>query len=120
MSDKWCQEWRAVRVRGPVERLPPADADAYFASRAKRSRIGALASAQSQPLDSRETLERRVAELEAEYADREPPRPATWGGYRVAPVAIEFWLDGPNRLHDRRLFTRPAPDGAWRSQRLWP
>ena len=119
-----CLHWkslrRAVRVRGPVERLPPADADAYFASRAKRSRIGALASAQSQPLADRETLERRVAELEAEYADRDPPRPATWGGYRVAPVAIEFWLDGPNRLHDRRLFTRAAPGGAWESVRLWP
>ncbi len=119
-----CLHWkslrRAVRVRGPVERLPPADADAYFASRAKRSRIGALASAQSRPLDSRGTLERRVAELEAEYADRDPPRPATWGGYRVVPSAIEFWLDGPNRLHDRRLFTRAGQDAAWKSTRLWP
>lgn len=119
-----CLHWkslrRAVRVRGPVERLPPADADAYFASRAKRSRIGALASAQSQPLDSRATLERRVADLEAEYADRDPPRPATWGGYRVVPIAIEFWLDGPNRLHDRRLFTRAAPDAGWVGARLWP
>ena len=119
-----CLHWkslrRQVRVRGPVERLPDADADAYFATRAKRSRIGALASVQSRPLDSRATLERRVAELEAEYADRDPPRPATWGGYRVAPVAIEFWLDGPNRLHDRRLFTRPAAGAAWESMRLWP
>ena len=119
-----CLHWkslrRAVRVRGPVERLPDADADAYFASRARRSRLGALASEQSRPLDSRETLERRVAELEAEYAGREPPRPPTWGGYRVAPTAIEFWLDGPNRLHDRRRFTRPAPDGPWERTRLWP
>jgi pyridoxamine 5'-phosphate oxidase len=119
-----CLHWkslrRQVRVRGPVERLPPADADAYFASRAKRSRLGALASAQSQPLDARATLERRVAELEAEYADREPPRPATWGGYRVVPLAIEFWLDGPNRLHDRRRFTRPDAGAAWESGRLWP
>ena len=119
-----CLHWkslrRSVRVRGPVQRLPPADADAYFASRAKRSRIGALASEQSRPLDSRGTLERRVAELEAEYADRDPPRPATWGGYRVVPSTIEFWLDGPNRLHDRRLFTRAGPDGDWESTRLWP
>ncbi len=117
-----CLHWkslrRAVRVRGAVERLPPSDADAYFASRAKRSRLGALASVQSQPLDSRATLEGRVAELEREYADRDPPRPPHWGGYRVVPASVEFWLDGPNRLHDRRLFTRAA--GAWSSQRLYP
>lgn len=119
-----CLHWkslrRAVRVRGPVERLPPADADAYFSSRARRSRLGALASAQSQPLDSRATLERRVAELEREYADVDPPRPQTWGGYRVVPSAIEFWLDGPNRLHDRRRFTRAEPGAPWESVRLWP
>ena len=119
-----CLHWkslrRQVRVRGPVERLPDADADAYFATRAKRSRLGALASAQSRPLESRSVLERRVAELEAEYADRDPPRPAHWGGYRVVPSAIEFWLDGPNRLHDRRLFTRAASGAAWASERLQP
>ncbi len=119
-----CLHWkslrRQVRVRGPVERLPPADADAYFATRARRSRIGALASAQSQPLADRATLERRVAALDAEYEGRDPPRPATWGGYRVVPLAVEFWLDGPNRLHDRRLFTRAAPGVAWESLRLWP
>ena len=109
-----------MRVRGPVERLPAADADAYFASRAKRSRLGAMASEQSQPLDARETLERRVADLERRYADRDPPRPPSWGGYRVVPSQIEFWLDGPNRLHDRRRFTRPQPDAAWRSVRLYP
>ena len=119
-----CLHWkslrRQVRIRGPVDRLPDADADAYFASRAKRSRLGALASLQSRPLDSRATLERRVAELEAEYADRDPPRPPSWGGYRVAPLAIEFWRDGPNRLHDRRLFVRQGPGAAWTSSRLWP
>ena len=119
-----CLHWkslrRAVRMRGPVERLPDPDADAYFASRARRSRLGALASDQSQPLDSRATLERRVAELERQYADREPPRPPTWGGYRVVPVAIEFWLDGPNRLHDRRRFSREGPADDWRSVRLFP
>ena len=119
-----CLHWkslrRSVRVRGPVVRLPASDADAYFATRAKRSRIGALASAQSQPLDSRDTLERRVAELEREYADRDPPRPASWGGYRVVPQAVEFWLDGPNRLHDRRRFTRADAAAAWESTRLWP
>ena len=118
-----CLHWkslrRSVRLRGPVERLPPAAADAYFATRAKRSRLGALASEQSQPLDSRGTLERRVAALEAQYADRDPPRPATWSGYRVAPVAIEFWLDGPNRLHDRRRFTPDGVDG-WSAVRLQP
>ena len=116
----WKSLRRQVRVRGAVVRLPSVAADAYFATRALRSRIGAIASDQSRPLDSREALERRADSLEREYAGREPPRPPHWGGYRVVPLAIEFWRDGAFRLHDRRRFTRAAPGESWESARLYP
>ena len=116
----WKSLRRQVRVRGPVSLAPEAMSDAYFASRGRDSRIGAGASLQSQPLDSRETLERRAADLAERYAGEDPPRPPHWGGYVVTPLAIEFWRDGANRLHDRRLFTRATADTRWGSVRLFP
>lgn len=116
----WKSLRRQVRVRGPVSLAPDAMSDAYFASRGRDSRIGAGASEQSRPLDSRETLERRAADLAADYDGQEPPRPSHWGGYVVTPLAIEFWRDGAHRLHDRRLFTRAAADAPWESTRLYP
>jgi pyridoxamine 5'-phosphate oxidase len=116
----WKSLRRQVRVRGPVSPATDAMSDAYFATRSRQSRLGAAASDQSRPLDSRETLERRAAELEARYAGQEPPRPEHWGGYVVTPLAIEFWRDGAHRLHDRRLFTRADAAAPWESVRLYP
>lgn len=117
-----CLHWktlrRQVRVRGPVERVSDAEADEYYASRPRGSRIGAWASRQSQPLDSRATLERRVDELHAEFPDDDIPRPSFWTGTRIVPSEIEFWQDGEFRLHDRFRFTR-AGDG-WSVARLYP
>lgn len=117
-----CLHWktlrRQVRVRGPVERVSDAEADEYYASRPRGSRIGAWASRQSQPLDSRATLERRVDELHAEFPGDDIPRPSFWTGTRIVPSEIEFWQDGEFRLHDRFRFTR-AGDG-WSVARLYP
>ena len=117
-----CFHWkslrRQVRVRGTIERVSDAEADAYYASRPRLSRIGAWASRQSRPLDERATLERRVKDLEAEYDGRDIPRPPHWSGTRVMPDTVEFWQDGAFRLHDRCVFTR-ADDG-WRTTRLYP
>ena len=116
----WKSLRRQVRVRGPVSLAADAMSDAYFDSRGRASRIGAGASDQSRPLDSRETLERKAADLAARYEGGDPPRPPHWGGYVVTPLAIEFWRDGADRLHDRRLFTRTSADAAWESVRLYP
>ena len=116
----WKSIRRQVRVRGPVERVSDAEADAYFASRSRPSQIGAWASDQSQPLDSRATFEARVAETERRFAGKEVSRPPHWGGYRVVPMQIEFWMDQPYRLHDRVKFTRDGAGGAWRKTRLYP
>ena len=119
-----CRVWGAapseVRVEGPVARVPEDEADAYFASRPRDSRIGAWASQQSRPLEGRFALEAAVAKYAARYAIGEVPRPPYWSGFRLAPVSIEFWHDRPFRLHDRVLFERPAADGAWRKTRLYP
>lgn len=115
----WGELERQVRIEGPVTPVPAAESDAYFASRPWGSRLGALASPQSQIIDSRRQLEQRLAELEAEYAQRDPPRPAHWGGYRLAPLSIEFWKGRPNRLHDRLRYQR-QDDGSWRIDRLAP
>lgn len=114
----WKSLRRQVRVRGTVEPVSAAEADAYFASRARESRIGAWASDQSRPLDSRETLERAVARETARFADGEVPRPERWTGWRVIPDSVEFWRDRPFRLHDRLRFERAG--AAWTKTRLWP
>ena len=102
----WKSLRRQVRIEGPVEPVAAAEADSYFASRSRESRLGAWASDQSQPLDSRETFEGRYRQLVEDYRDRDVPRPPHWWGYRVAPDRIEFWLDRAHRLHERRLFLR--------------
>ena len=114
----WKSLRRQVRIEGPVEPVTDAEADAYFASRARVSQIGAMASDQSRPLDSRATLEARVAEIEARYAGQPIPRPPHWAGFRVVPTAIEFWKDGAFRLHDRIRFTQAGLD--WQAERLYP
>jgi pyridoxamine 5'-phosphate oxidase len=116
----WKSLRRQVRVRGPVEMVTAAEADAYFASRPRDSRIGAWASKQSRPLESRFALEKAVAREAARFGLGEVPRPPHWNGYRVLPVQIEFWQDRPFRLHDRVNFRRETPDGAWLKDRLYP
>ena len=122
MKAAMCFHWkslrRQVRVRGPVEKVTTAEADAYFATRARGSRIGAWASAQSRPLESRFALEKAVAEYTARYAIGESPRPAHWSGFRIKPVSIEFWHDRPFRLHDRVMFE--AEGDGWKKTRLYP
>ena len=116
----WKSLNRQIRVRGAVEAVSDAESDAYFDSRHPRSRLGAIASQQSRPLDSRATLEAAVAELETRYGAGPIPRPAYWHGFRVLPYAIEFWADRANRLHDRILFQRDGGSDAWTKQRLYP
>lgn len=122
MKAAMCFHWkslrRQVRVRGPVEIVSDAEADAYYATRPRGSRIGAWASAQSRPLEGRFALEKAVAEYTAKHAIGEIPRPAHWSGFRIRPVEIEFWHDRPFRLHDRLQFKREG-DG-WGKQRLYP
>ncbi|MCA8929318.1 MAG: pyridoxamine 5'-phosphate oxidase [Alphaproteobacteria bacterium] len=117
-----CFHWktlrRQVRVVGTVEKLPPDASDAYFATRERGSQIGAHASQQSQPLASREALVQAVSDVEAHYDGKAVPRPAHWGGYRLVPAEIEFWMDQPFRLHDRFRFTRAG--AGWQVQRLFP
>jgi pyridoxamine 5'-phosphate oxidase len=114
----WKSLRRQVRVRGPVSEVTPAEADAYFASRPRDSRIGAWASDQSRPLEGRFALEKRVAEYALKFGLGDIPRPPHWSGFRIAPTEIEFWKDGAFRLHDRIRFTRAA-DG-WETVRLYP
>jgi pyridoxamine 5'-phosphate oxidase len=114
----WKSLGRQVRVRGSVSEVPAAEADAYFASRPRGSRIGAWASQQSRPLESRFALEKAVAAFTMKYAVGEIPRPAYWSGFRLAPVEIEFWKSGAFRLHERVRFKR-ASDG-WERVLLYP
>ncbi|MBU1385372.1 MAG: pyridoxamine 5'-phosphate oxidase [Alphaproteobacteria bacterium] len=114
----WKSLRRQVRVRGTVEPVSAAEADAYFASRARESRIGAWASDQSRPLDSREMLEQAVARETARFAETDVPRPERWIGWRVIPDSVEFWRDRPFRLHDRLRFERAG--AGWTRTRLWP
>jgi pyridoxamine 5'-phosphate oxidase len=122
MKSALCFHWkslrRQVRVRGPVERVSDAEADDYYASRPRGSRIGAWASKQSRPLESRFALEKAVAEYTARYPVGEIPRPAHWSGFRIVPQVIEFWADRPFRLHDRIVFDRRQ--GGWEKTRLYP
>jgi pyridoxamine 5'-phosphate oxidase len=118
MCFHWKSLRRQVRVRGPVEVVSDAEADEYYATRPRGSRIGAWASKQSRPLESRFALEKAVAEYTAKFAIGEIPRPGHWSGFRIVPASIEFWHDRPFRLHDRALFTRDG-DG-WVKTRLYP
>ena len=123
MKAALCFHWkslrRQVRIRGPVEIVSDEEADAYFATRPRGSRIGAWASKQSRPLESRFALEKAVAEYTARHVVGEIPRPQHWSGFRIVPSSIEFWHDRPFRLHDRIQFNRSA-DGGWDKTRLYP
>ena len=122
MKAAMCFHWkslrRQVRIRGSVEIVSDAEADAYYATRPRGSRIGAWASKQSRPLESRFALEKAVAEYTARHAIGDIPRPKHWSGFRIVPTQIEFWHDRPFRLHDRVQFTRSG-DG-WTKTRLYP
>ena len=116
----WKSLNRQIRIRGPVEKVTTQEADAYFASRPKQAQIGAWASQQSRPLESRLAFEKAVALYAAKYALGEVPRPAYWFGYRILPMVIEFWQDRPFRLHDRIEFRRADTSGPWNKTRLYP
>ena len=114
----WKALRRQVRIEGIVERVTEAEADAYFATRSRDSQLGAWASDQSRPLESRAIFENRFEEIAKRFESREVPRPSHWGGYRVVPERIELWNDRPHRLHERRLFTRDGD--AWTEGLLYP
>lgn len=114
----WKELHRQVRVEGKVEHVTAAEADAYFASRHRISRLGAWASQQSRPLPERALLEARLKEVESRYPGEEVPRPGYWSGYRVLPERMEFWQDMPFRLHDRTIYTRD--DAGWTTHKLFP
>jgi len=114
----WQPLYRAARLEGPVERLTPAESDAYFATRPRGAQVGAWASAQGTVLHDRAELDERVRAVEEQFPD-EVPRPDYWGGYRLRPDAVELWQGRPDRLHDREHFLL-QDDGTWRSERLSP
>ncbi len=114
----WKSLRRQVRIEGAVMLASDAESDAYFASRGRDSQLGAWASDQSRPLDSRETFEARFADVAARFEGRDVPRPPHWGGYRVVPSRIEFWQDRAHRLHERRLFVRDKD--SWNEGLLFP
>lgn len=116
----WKSLNRQVRIRGPVEPVTPQEADAYFATRPRQAQIGAWASQQSSPLESRFAFEKAIALYAARYPLGDVPRPPHWSGFRIVPSSIEFWHDRPFRLHDRIEFTREAPGMAWTRTRLYP
>ena len=116
----WKSLRRQVRLRGPVTLVDNSEADAYFASRPLQARIGAWASQQSRPLESRFALESAAAKYAAKFGFGEVPRPPHWLGYRISPLYLEFWSEGHFRLHDRIVFRRPSENGAWRKERLYP
>ncbi|WP_105439097.1 pyridoxamine 5'-phosphate oxidase [Neorhizobium sp. T25_13] len=120
MCFHWKSLRRQVRLRGEVEVVSDAEADAYYASRPRGSRIGAWASKQSRPLETRFALEKSVAEYTARYAIGDIPRPPYWSGFRIKPLSIEFWHDRPFRLHDRIEFRRAVADGPWEKVRMYP
>jgi len=115
----WKSLRRQVRIRGRVSMVSHAEADAYFATRPRGSRIGAWASQQSRPLESRAALEKAVEAMTAKYPG-DIPRPPYWSGFRVTPLEVEFWHDRPFRLHERVAFRRGAASGVWNKQRLYP
>lgn len=116
----WKSLRRQVRVRGLVEQVTEAEADAYFKSRPRDSKIGAWASAQSRPLTRPFELETAVAMQTARFGIADVPRPPHWSGFRIKPVSMEFWHDRPFRLHDRVVFRRGKPEGEWEKAKLYP
>lgn len=116
----WKSLGRQIRIRGLIEPVSDAEADAYFATRHRESRIGAWASDQSRPLASRAALEEAVQRYMKEFAGADVPRPDYWHGYRVQPLEIEFWQHGAFRLHDRIVFRRDSLEGGWTKTRLYP
>lgn len=111
---------RQVRVEGTVSRIMPEASDAYFQSRPRGSQLGAWVSPQSQPISARNVLDSNLADVEAQFAGQAVPRPPYWGGFRLKPVAIEFWQGRPSRLHDRLRYTRTEDDDLWHLERLAP
>jgi pyridoxamine 5'-phosphate oxidase len=116
----WKSLRRQVRIRGTVTTVTPAEADAYFATRPKQAQIGAWASKQSRPLESRFAFEQAIALVAAKHIVGEVPRPVGWSGWRIAALEFEFWHDRPFRLHDRIVFRRSSPADAWTKTRLYP
>jgi len=116
----WKSLRRQVRLRGAITAVGAAEADAYFASRPRSAQIGAWASRQSSPLESRLAFEKAIADHAAKFAIGAVPRPPFWVGYRLTPTVMEFWHDRPYRLHDRVEFRRPEPGAAWTRTRLYP
>jgi len=114
----WPEVLRQVRATGPVERVADAESDAYWYARPRESRVSAWASAQSEPVATRDELEARVTEMESRFTDVDVPRPDGWGGFRVVPEEIEFWQHRDDRLHDRFVYTRSNDD--WQVVRLQP
>ena len=115
----WMELFRSVRIEGSIAPLPASQSDEYFQSRPRSSQLGAWASAQSRPLTSRAELDQRFRELEKKFEGQPIPRPATWGGYLLTPVRIEFWQGRASRLHDRIVYTREA-EASWKRERLNP
>ncbi len=120
MGFHWKSIRRQVRIRGNVEVVSDEEADTYYASRPRGSRIGAWASKQSRQLESKFALEKEVAKYTAKFGVSAIPRPENWSGFRVVPTTIEFWKDGAFRLHDRVLFNRSGPGDSWEKTRLYP
>ena len=116
----WKTVRKQVRVRGPVSVVSDEEADAYFATRAKDSQIGAWASAQSRPMEGRWVFEKEIAKYALKYGLTKVPRPPHWSGFRVAPLQIEFWRDRPFRLHDRLVYRRDSLAAPWRTEKLYP
>ena len=116
----WKSLRRQVRIRGGLTQVSPQEADEYYHSRPRDSQLGAWASQQSRPLDTRETLVKAVDDLRIKHAEQEIPRPPHWTGFRLSPVSIEFWQDGEFRLHDRMVFKRENNEFEWSKQRLYP
>ena len=116
----WKSLQRQVRIEGAIDLVSDAESDVYFATRPRGSQIGAWASQQSRPLDSRATLERRVRDVEQEHENRAIPRPPHWGGYRLTPTYFEFWQEREFRLHDRVTYRRPSSTEPWAIERIFP
>ena len=116
----WKSLQRQIRIEGRMERVTPEEADAYFVSRPRLSKIGAWASDQSRPLAERAELERRLADAEARFPGDDVPRPPHWSGFRLLPRRFEFWREMPYRLHDRLIYTLDAAEGRWSTGRLFP